>query len=42
MSLVEHLPNIHFQDSTQGVVLAIFNDGRAFFYPLSDEVGCGR
>ncbi len=38
MSLVEYLPSLHFQGSTQGVVLAIFNDGRAFFYPLSEEV----
>lgn len=38
MSLLEHLPHLHFQGSTQGVILCIFSDGRAFLYPLNEEV----
>lgn len=37
-TLLEHLPNVHLHNATQGVVLVVFSDGRVFFYPLNDEV----
>eukprot|EP01097_Dermamoeba_algensis_P008921 TRINITY_DN6139_c0_g1_i1.p1 TRINITY_DN6139_c0_g1~~TRINITY_DN6139_c0_g1_i1.p1 ORF type:complete len:605 (-),score=101.64 TRINITY_DN6139_c0_g1_i1:324-2138(-) len=34
---LEHLPDIQFEKSTRGVLLLIFANGDAFFFPLEDE-----
>lgn len=35
--LFEHLPDIKFRHCVQGVLFAIFSNGEAFFYPISDQ-----
>jgi len=34
---LEHLPEVHFQKSIKGVLLIIFSNGEAFFYPLNEQ-----
>lgn len=34
---LEHLPDLHFQKSIKGVLLIIFSNGEAFFYPLNEQ-----
>lgn len=35
--LLEHLPHIQYKQSAQGVLLIIFSNGDAFFYPLNEH-----
>lgn len=35
--LLEHLPDIKFRQSIQGVLFIVFSNGEAFFYPLNDQ-----
>lgn len=35
--LMEHLPDIKFRQSIQGVILIIFSKGFVFFYPLNEQ-----
>ncbi len=35
--LLEHLPDIKYRHSVQGVLFMIFANGEAFFYPLNDQ-----
>lgn len=35
--LMEHLPDIRFRQSAQGVLFIIFSNGDAYFYPLNEQ-----
>jgi hypothetical protein len=35
--LLEHLPDIKYRQSMQGVLFLVFSNGEAFFYPLNEQ-----